>query len=295
MFEQSVHKFDVIIKPTKSISIDDLLKTPEGQVIVFQVFNNELKQILRERQMEELLRGKYFDKKEVQLKQTGLNILRGFKFTHCMLKSGLHLQIDVCSRVYRATNLLEDLTNSKSKDYAETLTGSSVLTNYGKRRTYRITKIDYKMSPQSKFYHEKKAGQVTFAEYYQESYGLKVTAKNQPMVEVVLRVEKLTTKEGVQTKEILGYLVPEFISLTGMSDEQRANYNTMKDIAPYTKLHPADRVQETTDLVTIMNDSGRIRVAPPRRINAFQLAQPYVKIFNNATLKNNGDGNMNIR
>jgi len=88
------------------------------------------------------------------------------------------------------------------------LVGSSVLTNYGKRRTYRITKIDYNMSPYSKFYHDKKAGQVTFAEYYQDSYGLKVTAKNQPMVEVVLRVEKVTTKQGVEKKEILGYLVP---------------------------------------------------------------------------------------
>lgn len=43
------------------------------------------------------------------------------------------------------------------------------------------------MSPFSKFYHDKRAGQVTFAQYYEESYGLKITTKNQPLVEVVLR------------------------------------------------------------------------------------------------------------
>lgn len=35
---------------------------------------------------------------------------------------------------------------------------------------------------------------------------------------------------------IKGFLIPEFVCLTGMSDEQRANFKTMKDIAPYTKL-----------------------------------------------------------
>lgn len=34
------------------------------------------------------------------------------------------------------------------------------------------------MNPYSKFWHDKKAGQVTFADYYNENYGLKASAKN---------------------------------------------------------------------------------------------------------------------
>ncbi len=79
----------------------------------------------------------------------------------------MHLQIDVCSRVYRAANLLEELTYKKSKDFAQELEGVSVLTNYGRRRTYRIIRINYEMNPFSKFFHDKKAGQVTFAQYYE--------------------------------------------------------------------------------------------------------------------------------
>ena len=111
------------------------------------------------------------------------------------------------------------------------------MTTYGRRRTYKINKIDTKMSPSSKFYHEKRAGQITFADYYSDTYGLTIRDKKQPLVEVTLRTEKKQAGNGViESKDIIGYLIPEFVCLTGMSDEQRANYATMKELAPYTKL-----------------------------------------------------------
>lgn len=116
------------------------------------------------------------------VKNVGLSIIRGFKFTLCSLKSGLHLQVDVCSRVFRTNNLLEELFSKKSKDYADSLAGSTIITNYGKRRTYKIVKICHDMNPLSKFWHDKRAGQVTFAQYYEEAYGLKVSQKNQPLI-----------------------------------------------------------------------------------------------------------------
>lgn len=91
------------------------MATPEGLKLVLQVFNNKLKEKLREKKMDEITRGKYFDKEEVNVKSVGLSILRGFKFTLCPLKRGLTLQIDVCSRVFRSQNLLEEM-NNMSKD-----------------------------------------------------------------------------------------------------------------------------------------------------------------------------------
>lgn len=105
-YQDKEYKFDVIVKPTKTIEIYNMLKTSDGAKIIFQIFNNKIKNVLRDKKMDEVTRGKYFDKKEVQVKEIGLNILRGFKFTLCQLKSGLSLQIDVCSRVFRASNLL---------------------------------------------------------------------------------------------------------------------------------------------------------------------------------------------
>lgn len=101
----------------------------------------------------------------MEVKEAGLNILRGFKFTLCQIKSGLSLQIDVCSRVFRAANLLEEI-NRLGKDSVNSLEGATVITRYGKIRTYTIVKIDRTKTPLSEFYHEKRAGKVTFAQYY---------------------------------------------------------------------------------------------------------------------------------
>lgn len=136
-YQDKEYKFEVVVKPTKSLDVYNLLKTNDGAKMVFQIFNNKIKSVLRDRKMDELTRGKYFDKKEVEVKEVGLNILRGFKFTLCQLKSGLSLQIDVCSRVFRAANLLEEI-NRMPKDSIDSLVGSTVITRYGKIKTYVI-------------------------------------------------------------------------------------------------------------------------------------------------------------
>ena len=219
MIESTPYKFDVIVKPTKNLSIEDCLQTENGKKMVNQIFNNKIKQVLREKNMDELTRGKYFDKKEIIVKNVGLNIIRGYKFTLCTLKSGLYLNIDACSRVFRSYNLLEEISSNKSKDFIDSLVGETIITTYGRRRTYKINRVCRDMTPNSKFYHDKRAGLVTFAEYYAESYGIKVTAPKQPLLEVVLRKEKKMNKEGqLVENEVMGFLIPEFVSLTGMSD-----------------------------------------------------------------------------
>jgi hypothetical protein len=114
------------------------MKTEDGAKIVFQMLNNRIKGVLRDKKMDEVTRGKYFDKKEVRVEQIGLNILRGFKLTLSALKDKkMNLQIDVCSRVFRAANLLEEI-NRLPKDAVESLVGSTVITRYGKIKTYVI-------------------------------------------------------------------------------------------------------------------------------------------------------------
>ena len=285
------YSFEVIIKPTKVLAIKDLLTEDKGRMMVFQVFNNKLKSVLREQQLDELTRGKYFDKKEERVKESGLNVLRGFKFTLCSIKSGLSLQIDVCSRVFRDHNLLEEITRL-SKDEAMKLVGSTVITNYGKRKTYSILNIDFSKNPKYKFYNEKKEGTITLEDYYQDAYGLQIKNKNQPLIEVVTRVEKIRTANGqLEKKEQLGYLLPEFISLTGMSDEQRANHNTMKSIAPFTKLNPSQRIEKNQAIIEKLNKGEQINIGRPLELDAYELAPPRVKLSSQEFPSQNGSLN----
>lgn len=126
---------------------------------------------------------------------------------------------------------------------------------------------------------------------------MKVSDKKQPLVEVVIRVEKKydQVKGTEEKKDILGYLIPEFVSLTGMSDEQRADYKTMREIAPYTKLKPDERMKQTGDIAQIFNNSGKISVKEPKKINAYQLIQPNVMMKGKNIVKNYNDGSMNIK
>lgn len=120
-----------------------------------------------------------------------------------------------------------------------------MITRYGKRKTYRIEEIDFKQSPSSQFYSNKTQGKITYSQYYNENYGIKIRETKQPLVKVILHTDKKMEKGKLVEIHTFGYLIPELISLTGMSDEQRANHNTMKALAPSTKLTPKERLEET--------------------------------------------------
>lgn len=65
---------------------------------------------------------------------------------------------------------------------------------------------------------------------------MKINDLKQPLVYALRNVEKVMENGKLVPKEVFVYLIPELVSLTGMSDEDRANHNAMKEIAPYTKL-----------------------------------------------------------
>lgn len=69
-------------------------------------------------------------------------------------------------------------------------------------------------------------------------YGIKINNLKQPLLYVQRNIEKILDKETgkIIEKPNYVYLIPQLVSLTGMSDEDRSNHNAMKEIAPYTKL-----------------------------------------------------------
>lgn len=76
-----------------------------------QILNVSLKNTLRAMKLSEIGKpGQYFQKEydgSDELDDKGLKVLKGFRFTITPLNSGIYLQVDVCSRVVQAKNLLE--------------------------------------------------------------------------------------------------------------------------------------------------------------------------------------------
>lgn len=105
----------------------------------------------------------------------------------------------------------------------ELLKFKSVVTTYGNNKhTYEIESIDFTKSPLDTFVMGKgeAAKTVTFQEYYKEKYGVTLKDCAQPLI---------ITKDRRTGKEIV--LIPELCNMTGMTDEMRANFNLMKDLA----------------------------------------------------------------
>lgn len=71
------------------------------------------------------------------------------------------------------------------------------------------------------------------------------------------------------------YLIPEFVSQTGMTDNQKANHSTMKAISPYTKLTPNQREKESAKMVNLLNDNSNLfEIKNAIRMDGYCLDRP---------------------
>lgn len=69
---------------------------------------------------------------------------------------------------------------------------------------------------------------------------MEIKNQNQPLIKVSQMKKNHTMKEGF--KEFI-YLVPELVSLTGLTDQQRADFKLMQNLAQFTKLTAAERMK----------------------------------------------------
>ena len=71
---------------------------------------------------------------------------------------------------------------------------------------------------------QKKDGtKISFLEYYQNRYGLRITDHKQPLI---VSMPKLADQRRGFDQPII--LIPELCNMTGLSDEQRADFKLMK-------------------------------------------------------------------
>lgn len=95
------------------------------------------------------------------------------------------------------------------------LEGKIVMTHYNKK-TYRIDDIDFEMNPRSTFNLRKENRDVSYMEYYQTRYQLRINSDSQPLL--VSRPSKRDQNRG-DDQPI--YLIPELCSMTGLTDSMR--------------------------------------------------------------------------
>lgn len=87
------------------------------------------------------------------------------------------------------------------------------------------------------------ANTISYRDYYRKNYNVIIQDTRQPLLKVVGKTMKRLdkNKEFKEETEYI-YLIPELVSLTGLTDAQHSSKDTLRDIAPFTKLTPKQRI-----------------------------------------------------
>lgn len=119
---------------------------------------------------------------------------------------------------------------------------------------------------------------ISYQEYYQKNYEIRIHDLNQPLLKVLSKtVNHSNQKEDAEYI----YLIPELVSLTGLSDRQQSCKDTLKDIAPFTKLTPTKRIQDSLFIVQNLNKSqDKIQINEKNaRFDGFCLQCPLISFM----------------
>lgn len=156
-------------------------------------------------------------------------------------EGGVMLNCDCSFRVLRtvtAYDVMQEVSRSGrnvKECVTKALVGLVALTRYN-NKTYRIDDIAWDMNPESTF-TLRTGTDEKYVDYYKRSYDLNIKDKSQPLL--INRPKKKAMETAEENKLIC--LIPEFCYMTGLTDEMRADFKVMKDVAVHTRVTPEKR------------------------------------------------------
>ena len=161
---------------------------------------------------------------------------------------------EISTKVLRTDTVLDQFKECYNRDKKnwqalaqKALLGAIVITRFN-NKTYRVDEICFDKKPSDKF-SLKDGSETDYRSYYLEKYGLKIEDSEQPLL---VSMPKIKEMRGGNTGPI--YLVPELCNMTGLTDEQRANFALMKAMAEYTRQTPDKRVETLNNFSILIND-----------------------------------------
>ncbi|XP_062547222.1 protein aubergine-like [Armigeres subalbatus] len=119
--------------------------------------------------------------------------------------------------------------------FTRSILGVVVLTGYN-NKTYTIHDVSFDTTPSSTF--ETKNGKISFVDYYQQKYNIRIRDPNQPML--LSRAKKRDLRAG--GNELMA-LVPELCQMTGLTEQMRSDFRMMRAMSDHTRLNPDRRIE----------------------------------------------------
>ena len=227
---------------TLTVTLKHVKKLADTKSIQF--YNTLFRRIMHTLKMVQMNKNFYDPTAGHMVPQHKLEIWPGYVTAVQEFEGGIMLCCDVSHKVLRtqtAHELMKDIVNMKAPDtnaaVQKALLGAIVLTRYN-NKCYRIDDIDWSLKPSSKFV-DHSGQEKSFIDYYKKQYNITIKDPNQPML--ISRAKRKTAEEADVAKLIA--LVPELCNLTGLTDQMKADFRVMKDVAQFTRVTPNQRQQ----------------------------------------------------
>ncbi|XP_010347563.1 piwi-like protein 3 [Saimiri boliviensis] len=203
--------------------------------------------------------GRHYYTKKIPLTEhrgTRLEIWRGYVTSILQYENSITLCADVNHKLLRIETVYDFISKIQAEtdpenckeEVAKRLIGSIVLTKYN-NRTYRVDGIDWGQSPLDTF-NKSDGTKITYIDYYKQQHKEIITVMTQPLLVSQGRWKKGQT--DTQRRRIL--LIPQLCYMTGLTDEIRKDYTSMKDLAVKTKLSPERRHDALKEFMKSMKE-----------------------------------------
>merc|ERR1719348_863584 len=253
VFDGTLLFTDTRISPTDDVTpVIWISQTNEGEAIelslrlveelqptdyhYLQFFNLVLRRVLEGMKLQLVGRNFYNPNAAIRMANHRLELWPGYETSIRQHEDSMLLCCEVSHKVLRldtVLDLLRDLSRRDSQNFRrnaeKALLGVIVMTKYN-NRTYKIDDINWDLNPRSEFPY--KDSSISYAEYYAKRYDKSIQDMKQPLMTCLPSKKEMRAGQGPTI------LIPELCNMTGLSDDQRANFNLMKDMGAYTRQDP---------------------------------------------------------
>ncbi|KAK9870113.1 hypothetical protein WA026_006203 [Henosepilachna vigintioctopunctata] len=235
-------QFQCALPSGEPVVMEIIYKRQRSMGECLHLYNVLFKKIMRILMYSQMGRNYFNPNDKHMIPQHRLEVYPGFAVTVDELEDGLLLCLDTQHRVLRSQNVYElmaELSRSPNfrQDFAKAVIGSCVLTRYN-NKTYIVDDISWESSPLDQF-SSMDGTAISFKDYYKNQYNIIIQNDTQPLL---VHRQSIKAKDGSGKVDRMICLVPELCFLTGLTDAMRADFKVMKDVAQYTRVTPAQRM-----------------------------------------------------
>lgn len=159
---------------------------------------------------------------QVDFNNYNLQLWPGYTTSIRQHENSVLLCAEIASKIMRDETIYDVLRDCRNGggDYQtrfnDSVLGLIVLTDYN-NKTYKVDDIDYGSHPSDTF--ETRNGPITFIEYYRTKYNIQIRDPDQPML-----ITRSTERQRRGGEDDTISLIPELCRPTGLTDQQRNNF-----------------------------------------------------------------------